>query len=126
MFAIERLHCPPGIIFTEVQTLTMPLPNETRHFQDELVINTGTQMDPKPELNVHNDECADDTTLCGGSEVPENLYGECINDTEGSYDCACMTGFTFEGDVCIGIDECVTGDHGGQPSAVCVNKNMGT
>ena len=75
---------------------------------------------------LNNDECADDTTLCGGSEVPENLYGECINDTEGSYECACMTGFTFEGDVCVDIDECATGDHVCQPSAVCVNKHMGT
>ena len=48
---------------------------------------------------LNNDECADDTTLCDGSEVPEKLYGECINDTEGSYECACMTGFTFEGDI---------------------------
>ena len=52
MFAIEQLHCSPVIMFTEVQTLTMPLPNETRHFPDVLVINTGTQMNSKPELNV--------------------------------------------------------------------------
>ena len=75
---------------------------------------------------INNDECADDTTLCGGSEVPENLYGECINLTDGSYECSCMTGFTFEGDVCVDIDECETGDHVCQPSAVCVNQHMGT
>ena len=34
--------------------------------------------------------------------------------------------FTFEGDVCVDIDECATGDHVCQPTAVCVNKHMGT
>ena len=37
-----------------------------------------------------------------------------------------MTGFTFEGDVYVDIDECATGAHVCQPSAVCVNKHMGT
>ena len=65
---------------------------------------------------LNNDEFADDITLCVGSDVPQNLYGECTN---GSYECACMTGFTFEGDVCVDIDECATGDRVCQPSAVC-------
>ena len=34
--------------------------------------------------------------------------------------------FTLEGDVCVDIDECATGDHVFQPTAVCVNKHMST
>jgi len=37
-----------------------------------------------------------------------------------------MTGFTFEGDVCLDMDECATGDNVCQPTAVCAQQHMGT
>ena len=60
-------------------------------------------------LNV--DECAAGTHGCDAN-------AQCT-DTDGSYSCACIAGYSGNGFSCVNVDECVAGTHGCDPNAQC-------
>jgi hypothetical protein len=67
-----------------------------------------------------------DTNECNGAHTcteANNPDGVCEN-TAGSHNCICADGYEFVDDICVDIDECATGNHICEPSAVCENRNM--
>lgn len=77
------------------------------------ILETGFVCPMPGMMCMDIDECSDETDDCDANASCEN--------TVGSYNCICNSGYTGNGFTCTDIDECVLGTDNCSPNGTCTN-----